>query len=236
MFEEQAKTLRDRVASLSQEAIAKKNPSGWFEPLYAEAGGDSEQVPWAKNQAHPYLQDWLAKYPSQTKGKSALVTGCGLGDDAEILASIGYRVTAFDISSSAIAWCKKRFPESTVDYQVGDLFALNSDWQNKFDLVYECRNIQALPLNVRSQVIKAIALTVAIKGTLLIITRHRDNDTIADGPPWALSDQELAQFVNLGLSEIRRDRFIESGIQQHRIEYSQLRDIPYLLDFGQTAK
>ena len=98
-------------------------------------------------------------------------------------------------------------------------FILDPDWQNKFDLVFECRNIQALPLDVRSQAIKAIATTVAPQGTLLIVTRHRNNDTIPDGPPWALSDAELAQFTKLGLSEVRRDRFTEGDIEQHRIEY-----------------
>ena len=214
MSEQQPKTIQQKAA----ESIRQQNPSGWFEPLYADAKGDSTQVPWAKNQAHPYLQQWLQTYPPQAQDKSALVVGCGLGDDAEILASIGYQVTAFDISLSAIAWCKKRFSESEVDYQVGDLFALNPDWQKKFDLVFECRNIQALPLKVRSQVMQAIANTVAPQGTLLIITRHRDHNTIPDGPPWALSDSELAQF-ELGLSEVRRDRFFDNDIEQHRIEY-----------------
>ena len=212
---EQPKTIQEQA----QEAIAEQNPSGWFEPLYANAKGDSTQVPWAKNQAHPYLQQWLETKVPQIEDKSALVVGCGLGDDAELLASVGCRVTAFDISQSAIAWCKQRFPESKVDYQVGDLFALNPNWQNKFDLVYECRNIQALPLSVRSQIIKAIAKTVAHRGTLLIITRHRDNNTIPDGPPWALADDELNQFTQFGFSEVKRDVFIEGDIKQNRIEY-----------------
>ena len=211
---EQPKTIQEQA----NEAIAGQNPSSWFEPLYANAKGDSERVPWAKNKAHPYLQQWLEAKPPQTEGKSALVVGCGLGDDAELLASVGYQVTAFDISESAIAWCKQRFPRSRVDYQVGDLFALNPNWKDRFDLVYECRNIQALPLNVRSQIVKAIALTVAPRGTLLIITRHRDNSTIPDGPPWALADDELNQFTQFDLSEVKRDVFMED-IEQNRIEY-----------------
>ena len=211
---EQPKTIQEQA----NEAIAGQNPSSWFEPLYVNAKGDSERVPWAKNKTHPYLQQWLEAKPPQTEGKSALVVGCGLGDDAELLASVGYQVTAFDISESAIAWCKQRFSKSRVDYQVGDLFALNPNWKDRFDLVYECRNIQALPLNVRSQIVKAIALTVAPRGTLLIITRHRDNSTIPDGPPWALADDELNQFTQFDLSEVKRDVFMED-IEQNRIEY-----------------
>ena len=218
---EQPEISRDNLQDLASEAIAKKDPSGWFEPLYANAVGDTARVPWAKNQAHPYLQEWLQTYPPQAEGKSALVIGCGLGDDAEILASVGYQVTAFDISPSAIAWCKQRFPESTVNYLVRDLFALDAAWQYKFDLVFECRTIQALPLEVRSSAIRAIADTVSENGTLLVITRHRDSDTIPNGPPWALSDNELGHFVALGLSEVRRDRYVEGELQilQYRLEY-----------------
>lgn len=220
MFEEQPKALQQKVKSLATDAVKQQDPSGWFEPLYAEAEGNSAQVPWAKNQAHPYLQQWLKEF--QTTGKSALVIGCGLGDDAELLASIGYQVTAFDISPTAIAWCQQRFPESRVNYLVADLFNLDPDWQNKFDFVFECRNIQALPLDVRSQVIREIAPLVAKDGTLLVVTRHRDNNTIPEGPPWALSDDELSQFIELGLTEVRCDRFLEGEqvkIEQYRIEY-----------------
>lgn len=148
MFEEQPKALQQKIKSFATDAIAQHNPSGWFEPLYAEAQGDTAQVPWVKNQAHPYLQHWLQAYFPQTAGKSALVIGCGLGDDAELLASLGYQVTAFDISATAIAWCEKRFPESSVNYLVADLFNLDPNWQHKFDFVFECRNIQALPVAV----------------------------------------------------------------------------------------
>ena len=210
------------IKTQASKAIAKQDPSGWFEPLYAAASGDTAQVPWAKNQAHPYLQEWLTIDPPQAKDKQALIVGCGLGDDAELLASLGYHVTAFDISQSAIAWCKQRFPQSTVNYQVADLFNLNRDWQHKFDFVFECRTVQALPLNVRSQAIKAIAELIASKGTLLVVTRHREDNTIPEGPPWALDDAELSQFTELGLTEVKCDRFIEGEeikIEQYRIEY-----------------
>lgn len=203
-------------------SVDLQNPTAWFEPLYADAKGDTAQVPWAKNQAHPYLQQWLNANPPQAQGKSALVIGCGLGDDAELLNSIGYQVTAFDISPTAIAWCQQRFLQSTVNYLVADLFNLDPQWQGKFNFVFECKTIQALPLSVRSQVIQIIATLIAPQGTLLVITRHRDANTIPDGPPWALSSAELSQFTELGLTEIKCDRFIEgeqTKIEQYRLEY-----------------
>jgi len=221
MFEQQPQSIQQKVKSMANNS-ADKDPSGWFEPLYADASGDTAQVPWAKNQAHPYLQQWLETYPPATTAKTALVIGCGLGDDAELLAELGYRVTAFDISPTAIAWCQQRFPDSQVDYQVADLFSLDPNWRGKFDFIFECRTIQALPLDVRSQVISAIAPLVAKEGTLIVVTRHREENTIPEGPPWALSSDELAQFVKSGLTEVRRDRFIEgeqNKVEQLRLEY-----------------
>lgn len=223
MFEQQPEDLRQKVKELAAEFGQKSDPSGWFDVLYADAAGDAQQVPWARLVPHPSVQDWLAKHNPSGEGKSALVIGCGLGDDGEALARQGFQVTAFDISPTAIAWCKQRFPKSEVTYQVADLLQLDPSWQRTFDLVVEVRNIQALPLKVRSQVIGAIAPLVAPAGTLLIVTRVRDTEAEPDGPPWALSEGELAQFKQLGLSEIERQVFFEGDnreVKHLQISYS----------------
>ncbi|EDX77272.1 Thiopurine S-methyltransferase superfamily [Coleofasciculus chthonoplastes PCC 7420] len=228
MFEKQPEGLRQKVKLLATEALNKSDPSGWFDRLYSQANRDPDQVPWARLKPHPYFQDWLNKNQPQGNHRSALVIGCGLGDDAEALARVGFNVTAFDISPTAIAWCQQRFPNSPVSYVVADLFALDPAWRHQFDLVLECRNIQALPLNVRSTVIDAIAALVAIEGILLLITRFRQTEAEPDGPPWALSNQELAQFQDLGLEEVQRDSFIEAenpSVQQLRIEYRRARKV-----------
>ena len=222
MFEQQPEAIQQKVKKLATES-QKANPTGWFDILYSEAEGDAAQIPWARLTTHPYLQEWLDISQPQGEGRTALVIGCGLGDDAEGLAKLGFQVTAFDISTKAIAWCQKRFPDSSVNYLVADLLALDSEWHGKFDLVIESRTIQALPVEMRSQVINCIAPLVASRGTLVVITRIRDNDSVPDGPPWPLSEKELAEFIELGLQEVRRDIFLseagEKTIKQVRIEY-----------------
>ncbi|MGD2181135.1 class I SAM-dependent methyltransferase [Lusitaniella coriacea] len=220
MFEQQPEDLRKKVKQLATEFTQNADPSGWFEVLYADAGKDAKQVPWARLAPHHAVQEWLEKHNPSGNGKSALAIGCGLGDDAEALSRQGFQVTAFDISSSAIAWCKQRFPNSSVNYQVADLFHLDPAWNHAFDLVVEVRNIQALPLKVRSQVLRAIAPLVAPEGTLLIITRIRDTETEPDGPPWALSDGELAQLQQLGLTEIERNIFFEG--ENDEVKHAQI--------------
>lgn len=225
MSENNLENLRNQIVSLATESLQKDDATGWFETVYTDAKGDSSQVPWALSQPHPYLQDWLEKYPPQTQGKTAIVIGCGLGDDAEVLAKLGFKVTAFDISPTAISWCQQRFPDSEVNYFVGDLFNLDSSLQQNFDFVFECRTIQALPLKMRSQTIEVISSLVGEKGILIVITRYRDSEAEPDGPPWPLSEGELSQFKVLSLEEVRRDSFIEEdkpGVVQLRLQYQRL--------------
>ena len=67
------------------------------------------------------------------EGRSAIVIGCGLGDDAEALQQLGFQVTASDIAATAIDWCHQRFPNSNVNYRVADLFNLDPTWHAAFD-------------------------------------------------------------------------------------------------------
>lgn len=198
--------------------------SDWFEPLYAKAAGDVAQVPWALMTVSPYLQQWLPT--TAAKKRSAAVVGCGLGDDAEALAQAGFLVTAFDISPTAIKWARQRFPKSTVTYRVADLFQLPRDWHQAFDLVFEFRTIQALPLEVRVQAIEQIASLVAAQGTLLVSTYLRpDNETNPDGPPWPLTGAELAHFETMGLRVVNRQLFSKRDSrfnQRVQVEYCSM--------------
>src|SRR5687767_2842505 len=102
---------RSSARALAQQHLSKNDPLGWFEPLYAGANDDPGAVPWADMRPNPNLVDWLDAHSLPlSPGRAALVVGCGLGDDAEELARRGFRVTAFDISATAIGWCRRRFP------------------------------------------------------------------------------------------------------------------------------
>lgn len=199
--------------------------SEWFEPLYGKAAGDSAQVPWALMTVTPYLQTWLQTHTANNR--SAAVVGCGLGDDAEALAKAGFSVTAFDISPTAIGWAKERFPDSAVTYVVADLFQLPPSWQGRFDLVFEFRTIQALPLAVRQQTIENIASLVAAEGTLLLATYLRpEGETAPQGPPWPLTATELAYFESLGFSIVNQQLFTKRQSrfnQRIQVEYCRLR-------------
>ena len=120
-------------------------------------------------------------------------------------------MTAFDVSESAIAWSIKRFPNSEVNYVVADLFKLPSDWLGAFDLVFDFRTIQALPLGVRSQTIENIASLARPEGTVLIMTYVRPSGTTIEGPPWPLTLEELNHFETVGLTVVKQEIFRKKG-------------------------
>jgi 2-polyprenyl-3-methyl-5-hydroxy-6-metoxy-1,4-benzoquinol methylase len=167
-----------------------------FEELYASVGDDLDQVPWARLAPNATLVEWL---DGRAPGGRALVVACGFGDDAEELARRGYEVTAFDLSETAIAWCHKRFPESTVDYRVADL--LTTEWEQAFDLVVELYTIQSLPPADRRRVLAALAAPVAPGGVLFVRCFARADDEPAGLRPWPVSRAELSWLTGEGLVE-----------------------------------
>ena len=195
-----------------------------FEQLYAEASArdDPNAVPWARLGPNPLLVDWLQRRDSHGEGRPALVVGSGLGDDAEELARAGFRVTAIDISPSAVAWAGRRFPNSTVDYRVVDLFDPPADFSGAFALVFEAYTLQALPDEQRPRAMRALAGFVAPGGRLLIVQRRRrpGEPRPAHGPRGVLP-QELDVLEGGGLTRLALDNLTvpHPGWPQLRAEY-----------------
>jgi SAM-dependent methyltransferase len=127
-----------------------------FEALYSRVGTNLRSVPWALLEPHPSFVDWLDRGTAPAAG-TALIVGCGLGDDAEEAARRGFQVTAFDIAPSALRLARRRFKKSVVTYQVADLLVTPDAWLEAFDLVVEIRNLQCVPRASRPAAIAAIA-------------------------------------------------------------------------------
>ena len=171
-----------------------REETAWFERLYAAAEAGEAEVPWHRGRPNPFLEQWVREHSPDGTGRTALVIGTALGDDAELLAARGFAVTAFDISPTAIEGARRRFPDSTVDYRVADLLELPAEWRGAFDLVAEAITVQALPLSLRDQAIDAIAATVAPGGTLVVVSGIWYGGGPRDGPPWPLTRAELDRF------------------------------------------
>ena len=181
----------------------------FFEAVYQQAAGDPTRVPWTNEDAKPELLRWLKENPA-TEEKRALDIACGLGENAEALASAGYQTTGFDVSAQAIRWVRERFPLSRVDYHVADLFDMPLDW-GQFDLVHECYTLQSLPEELREKAFAAIAQMVAPGGWLLVYARIRPDGTSWDHAPWPLMLGEFKAFEEAGLTLVSEEHFDAPG-------------------------
>lgn len=193
---------RARARELAAEFAEKGNTTGWFEALYAESGGDTEKIPWADLEPNKYFQPWAEERGLRGEGRKALVVGCGLGDDARMLHDLGFKVTGFDISPTAIEWARKLHTDTDIQFETMDLFEPFRGWLGAFEFVLEIYTIQPLPLEMRPAVIDAIAAFVAPGGKLVVVTRGREDNEEPVQLPWPLSRQDLSGFTGNGLTEI----------------------------------
>jgi SAM-dependent methyltransferase len=193
---------RARVRELALQFTQKGDQLGWFEALYQEAGSDNSAIPWADMEPNPRLLEFWQKHPLPTADQRALVIGSGLGDDSEQLAAWGFKTTAFDISPTAIAATRKRYPNSAVEYVVADLFDPPVAWRRAFDFVLEVYTVQAFTGELRARAVAKIAELVAPHGQLLVIARGREEgEPEGQGPPWPLTRDEIDSFLRAGLAE-----------------------------------
>jgi SAM-dependent methyltransferase len=185
---------------LAARATAAGDATGWFDRLYAAAAAGEVDMPWDRAEPHPLLAEWAAARQVRGEGRRAVVVGCGLGADAEFLATLGFETVGFDISETAVRVAQEHHPGSPVRYQVGDLLDLPPEWVRAFDLVVDVFTVQALPDPPRSTAIVQVGRLVAPGGRLVIVAYR--GAASWDPPPWPLTRDEVAAFATDGLAEV----------------------------------
>jgi len=156
------------------------------------------------------------------------VIGCGLGDDAELLAARGFDVTAFDISAKAIDWCKRGYPNSKVDYVVADLFELPAEWRESFYFVVEANTLQVLPSEMLPAATSAMTNCVTRDGALLVIARGRESEDDPGAMPWPLTRGDLELSTKSGLKLISFEDFFDQEdppVRRFRVQYRKLIEV-----------
>ena len=175
---------REKMLVIFNRSLESDDPLSWFEDLYKHSDEERDLIPWDWREPHPYLVEWVKS--TEYRGK-ALVVGCGLGEDAAFLSKMGWEVTAFDISNSAIEWAKNLHGDVSVEWLVEDLLELPSSWTASYDLVLEVHIIQAIPRKIGKIASERLAPLVSEGGHLVCIGKLKEARDEDSGPPWQLS-------------------------------------------------
>lgn len=166
--------------------------------------------------ANPYVQTETAHLPAGT----ALDAGCGAGAEARWLAERGWRVTAADISTTALATAQAHAASAGAEARIEWVEADLARWEpeRSWDLVltsYAHADIGQLALYRR------IASWVAAGGTLLIIGHHHDDHHGHHRPEGATASLE-AITTSFSAPEWQ----VEAGYERTRIVHPDGRAVP----------
>lgn len=169
-------------------------------------------TPWDRGEAAPPLRQVLADWPREWwAGGPVLVPGCGRGFDAALLAERGLSVVGLDLSSHAVAAAEQTHGGGREDLKFvqGDLFDLSLAERLLVRVVWEHTCFCAIDPGQRAAYVQAMAGFLEV-GERLMGVFYTDPDA-EDGPPYAVSKEELADlfapFFTWGRSEIPRECF-----------------------------
>ncbi len=148
------------------------------------------ETPWEKGKPHPALVDFLAE--NGPIGGEIFVPGCGSGHDVRALSTRENHVLGIDLAPSAIEKASA-FPKfGNEEYQLADLFALPSEWNGRFDVVFEHTCFCAIDPALRGDYLEAITRLLKPGGRFIaIFFLNPDNDD--EGPPFPVSVEELEE-------------------------------------------
>lgn len=93
----------------------------------------AQGVSWSSNVSTPIVMEVIDKY-GISHSQRLLEIGCGEGRDSRTVLEHGFQLTATDISSEAIAYCKEKMPEYENQFSVSD--CLSDELDEKFDFLF----------------------------------------------------------------------------------------------------
>ena len=183
---------RERMLEIYSTSANSNDPLSWFEELYCSSQRDRRMIPWDWMEPHPFLVEWIEE--NKHTGH-ALVVGSGLGEDAAFLYEKGWKVTAFDVSESAVEWASQLHKGKEIDWLVGDLVQPEERWKEAFDLVLEVHILQAIPEETRNIAYRNLSPLLDRHGLLMCIGRLANGlEEENDAPPWPLSRDFIHQI------------------------------------------
>jgi 2-polyprenyl-3-methyl-5-hydroxy-6-metoxy-1,4-benzoquinol methylase len=150
---------------------------------------------WNEHQPHPRLIKCAAKLP---QGATCIEFGCGEGFEARALAALGLRVTAIDLSATAIRKAQEETPEEIiVDYRVGDATDLRTvgGEHEQFDLAVDVHCLHMMSdQNDRCNYLAVVKRLLKPGGLFYVQDMLALDDVIPQGEAEARQIEELRAF------------------------------------------
>lgn len=154
---------------------------------------------WFSSRPSPELVQWL-RYYNVPAGAHLCDVGCGEGRDALYAASLGYKVTALDISPQAIAKCRdlSQARGLHVNWRIGDALELDRWLGQRFTWVYSVATLHMLTeTRDRQQFLRALWSVLEPGGKLLLVNKGDGHSQSCTDPAQAFEEQERRhQFTN----------------------------------------
>ena len=101
-------------------------------------------VSWSSNVSTPIVMDVIERYHI-SQDQDILEIGCGEGRDSRTVLESGYQLKATDLSTEAIAYCKKQLPQYADHFSVLD--CLSDKLNTRFDFIFGIAVIHMLVLD-----------------------------------------------------------------------------------------
>lgn len=133
----------------------------------------SEGLYWFNNQPTPELLEWVG-FNNIGFANEICEVGCGEGRDALHLAQKGYKITALDVSQSAIKKCKELANQRgiEVNFEVTDILSADKTIDKKYNWIYSIATLHMLVEEEdRTQFLHAIYKMLQPGGKLLLINK-----------------------------------------------------------------
>ena len=107
--------------------------------------------------------------------------GCGYGNEAILLGEKGWNVTAVDFAPAAVDRVKRRAEGLSVSVLEQDIFGLDEDFADHFDLVLEHTCYCAIPPEMRGEYARVMATVLKENGILVGLFW----EVQGEGPPYS---------------------------------------------------
>ncbi len=158
--------------------MTDKEATEHFEQIYK--GSRPEEIPWNSEQPPELLVELVES--GKVKRGRALDLGCGLGNYAIWLASLGFEVVGLDCSPTAIKKAKRNTKDKDIKckFLVGDVTGQWPDLGKPFDFVYDWGLLHHIPYEQRPRYVENVHKVLKPKGKYASLC-FNEKDTAFEG-------------------------------------------------------